>query len=250
MPLRNFLTWGIHSVNAALQHVPNDALELWLKEGELSGDLNDIQKMSESIGVAPQIVPTKTLTRLSDGAVNQGVILRRRLPKPLPLESYIAQLAEQATPALLLILDHIQDPHNFGACLRVADGAGADAVIVTRDNCAPISGTVAKSASGALDTVPIISVTNLARTLDQLRAVGIWLIGADHNTQQTIYDCNMEIPTGLVLGSEAKGLRVLTRKKCDHFARIPMAGSVASLNVSTATAISLFEAQRQRLVAS
>ena len=243
---RNFLTWGIHCVRSALEHAPHDALELWIKDSDPSRELVGIKTLSESIGLVVQMVPPKTLARLSEDAVNQGVVLRRRAPTPLALDAYISGLPEQSTPALLLILDQVQDPHNFGACLRVAEGAGVDAVLITRDNCAPISGTVAKAASGALDTVEIISVANLVRSLDQLRDAGIWLIGADHGGGQTIFECALDMPTGLILGSEAKGLRQLTRKKCDHFASIPMAGSVTSLNVSTATAIMLYEACRQR----
>jgi 23S rRNA (guanosine2251-2'-O)-methyltransferase len=244
---KNFLTWGHHAVLAALADAPGSAIEIWLREGNLSTELAQIRTTSEAIGVNAQVVPTKTLARLSDGAVHQGVILRRKMPELLDFDSYLAQAAVNPIAPLLLVLDQIQDPQNFGACLRVADGAGIDAVLIPRDHSAPISGTVAKAASGALDNVPIIAVANLARALERLREAGIWIIGAAHDGPTTFYSCDMTLPSAIILGSEAQGLRQLTRKKCDHLASIPMRGGVASLNVSTATAIALFEAQRQRM---
>ncbi|MDA0823216.1 MAG: 23S rRNA (guanosine(2251)-2'-O)-methyltransferase RlmB [Proteobacteria bacterium] len=244
---KNFLTWGHHAVLAALTDAPTSVLELWLKEGPLSVDLARIETLSDTLGVTAQVVSLKTLARLSDGAVHQGVVLRRRMPEPLEFDNYLTKATTHATVPLLLVLDQIQDPQNFGACLRVADGAGVDAVLIPRDHSAPISGTVAKAASGALDSVPIITVANLARALDGLRGAGIWLVGAAHDGPITVYACDMTLPTALIVGSEAQGLRQLTRKKCDRLASIPMQGAVGSLNVSTATAIALFEARRQRM---
>lgn len=250
MAARHFMAWGLHSVLAALTHAAEGALELWLKDGEMSEDLAHLQSLAEHAGVATQRVPLKTLDRLTDGAVHQGVALRRRTPAALSLEDYLSRSSDAAASPLLLVLDQIQDPQNFGACLRVADGAGADAVLVPRDHTAPITGTVAKAASGALDSIPIIAVANLARALDQLRAAGLWLVGTAHDAPASLYDCDFKLPLGIVLGSEAKGLRQLTRAKCDHLVRIPMSGRLSSLNVSTATAIALFEANRQRLGSS
>jgi 23S rRNA (guanosine2251-2'-O)-methyltransferase len=248
MAARHFFAWGIHSVTAALSDAADSAIELWLKVGELSSELERIRALGEVVGITAQIVAAKTLARLSEGAVHQGVVLKRRPPIALELDAYLTRLDEPARVPLLLILDQVQDPQNFGACLRVADGAGVDAVLVARDHSAPITGTVAKAASGALDSVPIIPVANLARALDRLRGRGMWLLGAVHDAPATVYECDLEIPIGLLVGSEAKGLRQLTRTKCDYLASIPMAGEVASLNVSTATAIVLFEVRRQRLV--
>jgi len=234
-------------VRSALTFSAPAALELWLKEGELSAELVQIQSLADVAGVATQRVPSKTLVRLTEGAVHQGVVLRRRMPPGVVFEDYVAHLADPATVPLLLVLDQVQDPQNFGACLRVADGAGADAILIPRDHSAQITGTVAKAASGALDSVPIIAVANLARALDSLRAAGMWFVGAAHDAPETIYECDLSGPVGLVVGSEAQGLRHLTRAKCDRLARIPMRGAIASLNVSTAAAITLFEANRQRL---
>ena len=147
---------------------------------------------------------------------------------------------------LLLVLDGIQDPHNLGACLRSADAAGVQAVILPRDNSAPTTPVVSKVASGAAETVPLFRVTNLARALDQLREAGVWLVGAAGETDQTLFSVDLTGPLALVLGAEGEGLRRLTREKCDHLVRIPMAGTVESLNVSVAAGICLFEAVRQR----
>jgi len=234
-------------VHAALTHAAEGALELWLKEGEISADLALIQRLADSAGVATQRVPLKTLERLTEGAVHQGVVLRRRMPSGLSLEDYLSRLSSATPPALLLVLDQIKDPQNFGACLRVADGAGVDAVLVSRDHSAQITGVVAKAASGALDSVPIIAVSNLARALDQLRTAGLWMVGAAGDAPATIYECDFTLPVGVIVGSEATGLRHLTRAKCDHLVCIPMSGSLPSLNVSTAAAITLFEANRQRM---
>ena len=164
----------------------------------------------------------------------------------MEFDDYLSRLSAPGPPPLLLVLDQVQDPQNFGACLRVADGAGADAVLAPNDRSARIGGAVAKAASGALDSVPIITVVNLARALESLRTAGLWLVGAAHDAPATIYDCDLSVPLGLLLGGEGKGLRRLTRTKCDRLARIPMGGALATLNVSTATAIALFEANRQR----
>jgi len=246
MAARNFLIWGVHAVKATLTRASDRALELWLRDGDLSDELRHIQTLAETTGVATQIVPPKSLARLTDGAVHQGVVLRRRNPPELNLADYIERLVNPPSAPLLLVLDQVQDPQNFGACLRVADGAGADAVLAPRDHSAAISGTVAKAASGALDSIPIIYAPNLARALDELRDAGMWMVGASHEARDTIYACDLKSPVGLVFGGEGGGLRALTRKKCDELACIPMNGAVASLNVATAAAIALFEARRQR----
>jgi len=246
MAERHFIAWGLHSVEAALTHAAEGVLELWLKDGELPAEAARIGRMAEAAGITAQRVPGKTLERLTEGAVHQGVVLRRRVPAGLALDDYLSRMPSATAYPLLLILDQIQDPQNFGACLRVADGAGADAVLIPRDRSARLTGTVAKAASGALDSVPIISVANLARALDQLRAAGVWLVGAAHDAPATIYEGDFKLPLGLIFGSEATGLRQLTRAKCDHLRRIPMLGRLPSLNVSTATAITLFEVNRQR----
>lgn len=234
-------------MRATLGSCPELALELWLKDSELSAELRGIQTLADTAGIAVQFVPPKSLARMTDGAVHQGVVLRRRTPHELALGDYLDTFAQTSSMPLVLVLDQVQDPHNFGACLRVADGAGADAVLAPRDHSAPIGGTLAKAASGALDSVPIIFAPNLARALDAMRDAGLWLVGAAPDAKSTLYDCDLVVPLGLVFGGEGQGLRDLTQKKCDQLASIPMGGAVASLNVSTAAAITLFEARRQRI---
>lgn len=149
-------------------------------------------------------------------------------------------------PAFLLILDNVQDPHNLGACLRSADAAGADAVVVPKDRSVGLTETVRHVACGAAEHIPFAVVTNLARTLRQLKEAGVWLVGTTHDTEKLIYDVDLAGPIGIVMGSEGKGLRRLTAEHCDFLARIPMLGSVDCLNVSVATGICLFEVVRQR----
>jgi 23S rRNA (guanosine2251-2'-O)-methyltransferase len=153
---------------------------------------------------------------------------------------------EQRVPPLILVLDGVTDPHNLGACLRVADGAGAHAVIAPKDHAAGINATVAKVASGAAETVPYFMVTNLARTLNELKERNIWIIGTSDQATQTLYQVDMKGAVALVLGAEGDGMRALTMKTCDQLVRIPMQGAVESLNVSVASGVCLYEATRQR----
>jgi 23S rRNA (guanosine2251-2'-O)-methyltransferase len=153
-------------------------------------------------------------------------------------------------PPLLLVLDGVTDPHNLGACLRVADGAGAHAIVAPKDHAVGVNATVAKVASGAAETVPYIMVTNLARTLNELKDFEIRIIGTSDDAEHTLYDVDLTGPVAFVLGSEGDGMRQLTRKTCDQLVRIPMAGAVESLNVSVAAGVCLFEALRQRTKAA
>ena len=185
------------------------------------------------------------LDRLAGGhARHQGVVASVSVNATSPdLDDVLAALSE---PALLLVLDGVQDPHNLGACLRVADGAGAHAVIAPKDRAVGLNATVVKVASGAADTVPYVTVTNLARTLRELRERDIWCVGTSDDADKQIYAVDLRVPLALVLGAEGDGMRRLTRETCDVLASIPMHGSVESLNVSVACGICLFEARRQR----
>jgi len=165
--------------------------------------------------------------------------------KPWDEHDLAAELSE-IEDALLLVLDGVTDPHNLGACLRTADAAGAQAVIIPKDRAAVVDGVVRKVAAGAAEFVPVASVTNLARTLEMLKERGIWVVGADGEAQQTLYAADLKRPLALVLGAEGSGMRRLTRESCDFLVRIPMAGRVESLNVSVAAGVALFEARRQR----
>ena len=162
-------------------------------------------------------------------------------------DELFAHLERLDHPPFVLVLDNVQDPHNLGACLRSADGAGVDAVIIPKNRSSPVTGTVSNIACGAAESIPIARVTNLARIMTELRESGIWLIGTADETEQSLYSTDLTGPLGIVMGSEGSGLRQLTRKNCDALVAIPMHGRVESLNVSVATGICLYEAVRQRL---
>jgi 23S rRNA (guanosine2251-2'-O)-methyltransferase len=189
-------------------------------------------------------VPTKRLDGFYGGGRHQGVVaMVFDKPSRESLEDLLDSLKE---PPLLLVLDGVTDPHNLGACLRVADAAGAHAVIAPKDRAAGVGAVVSKVASGAAESVPYYMVTNLARTLDDLKERSIWIVGADEHAEKTLYDTDLPDAIAWVLGAEGEGMRRLTRERCDLLARIPMMGSVASLNVSVASGLCLFESRRRR----
>jgi 23S rRNA (guanosine2251-2'-O)-methyltransferase len=190
------------------------------------------------------LVDGARLDGMTQHARHQGIVARvEPVALARDLESVLDALSE---PALLLILDGITDPHNLGACLRVADAMGVHAVVVPKDRAAGITPTVEKVASGAAETVPFIAVTNLARTMRELKEREIWLIGADQGAGRDLYSVKLEGPLAWVVGAEGEGMRRLTRENCDELARIPMRGAVESLNVSVAAGICLAETRRQR----
>ncbi len=239
--------WGLHAVKAVLARAPEDVLECWVRDESGNADLTALIAEATRRGLRVQRVPAATLDRLSDNSVHQGVVLRRRPAAALDLTWLRARIAEAQTPPLVLALDHPQDPHNLGACLRVADGAGADAVLIPRDRSVSLTPAAAKVASGAADSMPLVQVPNLVQALESLKKDGLWVIGTAGDAPATLYATDLRGPTVLVLGAEAEGLRRLTRASCDLLVSIPMAGSVSSLNLSTAAAVCLFEARRQRL---
>ena len=237
---------GVHVVLAALKSRPDLVEEIWVSDARGDKRMAAVLDAARAAPVKVHKSPRAALDRLADGVKHQGVIARLRetpVQKEQDLESFLAHLPPMP---LLLVLDGVQDPHNLGACLRSADAAGAQAVILPRDNSSPITPVVRKVASGAAETLPVFQVTNLARVLDELKAAGMWLAGAAGEAEQELYDVDLRGPTALVLGAEGTGLRRLTRDKCDYLVRIPMAGTVESLNVSVAAGICLFEAVRQR----
>ena len=184
------------------------------------------------------------LAKLAGSHGHQGVAARVEvLAQTHSLDDLLDSITE---PPLLLVLDGVTDPHNLGACLRVADGAGAHAVIAPKDHAVGINATVAKVASGASETVPYFMVTNLARTLGELKERSIWCIGTSDGAPKTIYQMDLKVPVALVMGAEGDGMRQLTRKTCDELVSIPMRGAVESLNVSVASGVCLYEALRQR----
>ena len=240
------LICGLHAVAAALQQHPELLDGLWVSSERTDRRVNEIVTAARAAGVRFQMVPRVKLDRMAEGERHQGVIARLRAATVKREDELDALLAALPSAPLLLILDGVQDPHNLGACLRSADAAGVHGVIVPREHSAPLTAAARRAASGAAETVPIFEVVNLARTLRTVKDAGVWLIGATQDAADPIYTTDLRRPLGLVLGGEGKGLRRLTREHCDSLVRIPMAGQVASLNVSVATGICLYEAVRQR----
>jgi len=236
--------FGFHAVLARLRADAASVVELYLDEDRKDARAKDLALAAEKAGVALMRVPAKRLDGFYGGGRHQGVVaIVFDKPSRESLEDLLDSLKE---PPLLLVLDGVTDPHNLGACLRVADAAGAHAVIAPRDRAAGISAVVSKVASGAAESVPYYMVTNLARTLDDLKERSIWIVGADEHAEKTLYDTDLPQPIAWVLGAEGEGMRRLTRERCDLLARIPMRGSVASLNVSVASGVCLFESRRRR----
>ncbi|MDR2128968.1 MAG: 23S rRNA (guanosine(2251)-2'-O)-methyltransferase RlmB [Burkholderiaceae bacterium] len=245
MPASTQILFGFHAVGVRLKTAPQSIVELYADPARRDARMRQFLSRAAEAGVRVIGADSARLNRLSGSLNHQGLAARVQ-PAAAPARSLDDLLDALAQPALLLVLDGVTDPHNLGACLRVADGAGAHAVIAPKDHAAGINATVAKVASGAAETVPYFMVTNLARTLGELRERGIWIIGACDDAPKTLYQMDLKVPVALALGAEGTGLRQLTRKRCDELARIPMAGAVESLNVSVASGVCLYEAVRQR----
>lgn len=240
------VVFGLHSVRALLQQRPERASLLVLQKGREDARSAELQRLAQAAGVRIELRDAQELDRLAGNERHQGACLHIRALGPLG-EGALDELLDRATaPPLLLVLDGVQDPHNLGACLRTADAVGATAVIVPRDRAAGLTPTVRKVASGAAETMPLIQVVNLARTLRWLKEREIWIVGADDQAPNSLFETPLTGKLALVLGAEGAGLRRLTRENCDLLVAIPMAGAVESLNVSVAAGVLLFEAARQR----
>jgi 23S rRNA (guanosine2251-2'-O)-methyltransferase len=237
---------GIHSVRSALKFGSEGVGELWLESGRRDRRLNELAQIARQGGIPVRQTDRATLDQAAEGINHQGALAWVRSPAARPVRDLDGLLDLVSGPPLLLLLDEVQDPHNLGACLRTADAAGVHAVIAPKDNAVGLTPVVCKVASGAAQTVPYIQVTNLARTMDQIKERGIWLIGTAGEAQGELYCTDLKGPVGLVMGSEGTGLRRLTRERCDLLVRLPMAGTVESLNISVAAGVCLFEAVRQR----
>jgi len=240
------LVFGLHAVEAALRHQPEEVEALWLDTHRRDRGVEALRSRAEAVGIPVHSAGRKELDQMVTGARHQGAVARVRAASVGSEQDLDRLLEGLSEPPFLLILDGVQDPHNLGACLRSADAAGVHAVIAPKDRAVSLTATVRKVASGAAETVPFIQVTNLARTLEQLKQAGVWLTGLAGEGDQTLYQIDLKGPLALVMGAEGSGLRRLTREHCDFLARIPMAGTVESLNVSVAAGICLFEAVRQR----
>jgi len=249
MAKQDELVFGIHAVNELIKRAPERFIELFLLKGREDERLMPIINLSRKHGIPAQMVNRKVLDDKSRGEQHQGVVARVKQGKSYSeadLDDIIALAGKKGEAPFLLILDGVTDPHNLGACLRNADAAGVQAIIVPKDNAARLTATVRKVAVGAAESVPLVQVTNLARTMKQLQQMGIWIIGTAGETDTCLYDVALSGPMALVMGAEGKGMRRLTKEKCDQLVKLPMAGTVSSLNVSVATGICLFEMVRQR----
>jgi 23S rRNA (guanosine2251-2'-O)-methyltransferase len=251
--------FGFHALGVRLKTAPQSIIEIYFEPTRRDARMRQfIDKVNES-GVRLIESDGVRIAKLCGSHGHQGVAARvHEIAQVHSLDELLENLeatnadlpAEQRTQPLILVLDGVTDPHNLGACLRVADGAGVHAVIAPKDHAAGINATVAKVASGAAETVPYFMVTNLARTLNELKERNIWVIGTSDVAPKTLYQTDLTGPVALVLGAEGDGMRQLTAKTCDQLVSIPMRGAVESLNVSVASGVCLYEAVRQRLAVS
>ena len=240
--------FGFHAVGVRLKTAPQSIIEIYFEPTRRDARMRQFIARAKEAGVRLIEADGLRLSKLAGSHGHQGVAARvQEVAQLHSLDDLLDQLeADGVANPLLLVLDGVTDPHNLGACLRVADGAGAHAVIAPKDHAVGINATVAKVASGAAETVPYFMVTNLARTLNELKERSIWVTGTSDDAERTLYDVDFKGPTALVLGAEGAGMRQLTRKTCDQLVRIPMMGAVESLNVSVASGVCLYEARRQR----
>ena len=243
------MLYGFHAVGVRLKMAPQSVIEIYFDASRKDARMRSFVDKARDSAVRLIEADGLRLSKMSGGQSHQGVVASvNPVAQATSLDELLEGMEEGAdkqTP-LLLVLDGVTDPHNLGAVLRVADGAGAQAVIAPKDHAVGINATVAKVASGAAETVPYFMVTNLARTLGELKERNIWIIGTSDDATKTIYDVDLKGPVALVLGAEGPGMRQLTRKSCDELVRIPMRGAVESLNVSVASGVCLYEALRQR----
>ena len=236
--------FGFHAVGVRLKVAPQSIVEVYFEASRRDARMRQFIERCKEAGIRLIEADGLRLAKLAGSHGHQGVAaLVQHMEQAHSLDDLLDSIAE---PPLLLVLDGVTDPHNLGACLRVADGAGAHAVIAPKDHAAGLNATVSKVASGAAETVPYFMVTNLARTLNELKERNIWIIGTAGESKKSIYQVDLKGPTALVLGAEGPGMRQLTRKTCDELVHIPMHGAVDSLNVSVASGVCLYEALRQR----
>jgi 23S rRNA (guanosine2251-2'-O)-methyltransferase len=240
--------FGIHAAQSALVYSPQKITRAWVDSQRQDQRLESVIESLILQSIVPEKMERKKLNQLAESTNHQGIVLEIQLPDTFnenDLKSAVENLTEMA---LFLALDNVQDPHNLGACLRTADATRVHGIIITKDNAVGLTPTVCKIASGAAETVPVYVVTNLARTLRWLKTEGLWIIGTDGEAEQTVYQANVSIPLTLIVGAEEKGMRRLTREQCDLLVKLPMYGTVQSLNLSVATGVLLYEILRQRQI--
>jgi len=237
---------GINAVSSALEHDIEHVREVLVEAGNKNARIVEIEENARRRDVSVRRVSHQALEGIAGGLRHQGVIARYEAARQVAESELPALIEAAAGKALILVLDGVQDPHNLGACLRSAAAAAVTAVIIPKDKAAPINATVRKTSAGAADRIPVISVTNLARTLRAIKDAGVWVYGMDGEATGPIYRTDLSGNVAIVMGGEGEGMRRLTREHCDGLVNIPMPGEMESLNVSVATGIALFEAVRQR----
>jgi 23S rRNA (guanosine2251-2'-O)-methyltransferase len=237
---------GINPVAGALANDPSRVREVLIEQGSHNPRARELVDEARRLGVRVHARPRAMLDKLSGHARHQGIVANYEVPAAKSEHDLATLLDSSGDAALFLVLDGVTDPHNLGACLRSAAAAGATAVIVPKDRAVGVTPVVRRASAGAVDRVPLIEVTNLARALRELKDAGVWLTGLAGEAEASVYDIDLRGKVALVMGGEGEGMRRLTREACDHVARIPMPGATESLNVSVATGIVLFEAVRQR----
>lgn len=237
---------GIHTVTALLRWQPERIQSMWLEQNKSNKRIDPLVHQCQQHGISIQKVQRDKLDQLCEGTQHQGIAASCSATVLTDEHDFVQNIENLQSPPLILILDEISDPHNLGACLRTADAAGVDAVVLPQRHSAPLTPTVHKIASGATLRLNIVKTTNLARFIDAIKKAGVWVFGAEGEADHTIYQSNLTNPSAIVMGAEGEGLRRLTAERCDQLYSLPMQGSVESLNVSVATGIFLYEAVRQR----
>ena len=235
---------GFHALNSVFNTTPERICRIYLQKNRQDQRVDQLLQQCEQHGIQPSLVDKQKLDTLV-GEQHQGVVAELKLGKTYSEADLYSLIQQVSGDPLVLVLDGVTDPHNLGACLRTADAAGVCALVVPKDNSASLNDTARKVASGAADTVPLITVTNLARCLKKMQEHGVWITGTASEASVTHFQADLRGPRAIVMGAECKGLRRLTRECCDELVKIPMAGDVSSLNVSVATAVILFEVVRQ-----
>ena len=238
--------FGFHSLEAILNSSPELILNVFVQNGRRDRRMQDLLTKLDNQKIKYSSTDKSKLEKLAKGELHQGVLAKIALPALPGQDKLIEYVKHSSVNPLILILDSIQDPRNLGACLRSANAAGADCVVVNKDRSAPINALVHKTSAGAINQTKIFQVTNLARTIRELQKNGIWVLGLDGLSNNSLYKANLRESIALVMGSEGRGLRKLIKTSCDELASIPLMGNVESLNVSVATGIALFESRRQR----
>lgn len=238
--------FGIHAVQSALKNDARHVDQIWVDHKRHDRRIKELVIQAEKCGVPVQRADARALDRMSPGQRHQGVVAQYESVSHFS-EGDLEQLIQKSAQPLVLVLDGVTDPHNLGACLRTAEASGVTLVMAPKDRAVGLTPTVRKVASGAAERLPFVQVTNLARSLDRLKELGLWVVGTSDAAEEGLFNARLEGPLALVMGAEGKGMRQLTQKHCDSLIGIPMLGKVESLNVSVATGVCLYEIVRQRL---